>query len=250
MLAGRRMLVLIDDAITADQVRPLLPGTGHCTVIITSRRRLPGLSIQEGATRIRVPALERRDACAVLTAHLPHLGPQAEPQAERIATACSGIPLALHAAGEYLRDAHPHADLDGLADLLTGPTRLHVLTSAAGEDHQAALRPLLALSYRRLDPHAARLFRRIGHHLDDDDVITSTTAATLLQDPNAADLAISGLATEHLLLPTEHGYRCPSLIRSYATELAKAEQAGRHAYGWLGGSAAGVGDAESLESAL
>lgn len=218
LLDQRRMLLILDDAACIEQITPLLPGSDGCTVLITSRRRLPGLALRFGATRITVPPLTSEAARELLVANI---GQRAEGDPEavtRIAQACSGLALAVQAAGEVIRE-QPGVDLAILAEYLTGPKRLQILTAAALDDPGSALRVAFAMSYRRLDTQAAQLFRLLGGH--DSDTITQHQAAGLLGIPaELAEFPLATLAGENLVVPTVHGYHCPDLLRSYAAELA------------------------------
>jgi NB-ARC domain len=174
LLAGRRVLVVLDNARDAGQVRPLLPGSSGCMVIVTSRNRLTSL-IAEGARPLTVDLLTVTDARQLLAGHLGASRMAAEPDAvEDIITACSRLPLAL-AIVAARASAHPSFPLTALADeLRDAQDRLEVLN---GGEAAANARAVFSWSCRQLSTEAARLFRLLGLHPGPD--ITAPAAAAL-----------------------------------------------------------------------
>lgn len=157
-LAGRRLLVVLDNARDADQVRPLLPGIGSM-VLVTSRGQLRGLAAREGAQRISVGTLSEEESVALLDARLAELGVARHPSSlAELARLCCYLPLALVIAAER---AGRYAD--GLAvvvqDLQEERDRLSALDS---DDDATSLRAVFSWSYQALDPDTARLFRLLG----------------------------------------------------------------------------------------
>lgn len=219
MLHQRRMLLLLDDADSTDQVRPLLPGADTCTVLITSRRRLTGLTIAGTASRVPVGPLAETATMALLRRMLPaDVATSDETALARIAAGTSGLPLAVRAASSIVTD-HPGWSLHELAEHLAGPHRLQVLTTAALMHPAASLRAAFDASYRRLSPQAATLFRALGGH---DPTVTTEDAMRLLETNvvEQAQASLAELLGESLLLPTMTGGRGHGLIRVYAAELA------------------------------
>jgi DNA-binding SARP family transcriptional activator len=219
LVAGKRMLVLLDNAGSAGQVRPLLPGAAGCLAVITSRSRLPGLLARSGGTTVSVGPLAAGEAVSLLRTLLGEARVDAEPAAAgAIAARCAFLPLAVRIAAE--RAAHrPRMPLARLAsELAAEHDRLDALT--AGEDPGTAVRSVLSWSYRGLPPAAARLFRLLGLHPGPD---ISVAAAAALADTSTTDAArlLETLADVHLLEETAPGrYHLHDLLRAYAAERA------------------------------
>ncbi|HEY1919100.1 MAG TPA: tetratricopeptide repeat protein [Streptosporangiaceae bacterium] len=222
LLAGRRMLIVLDNARDTGQLRPLLPGTPACPVIVTSRDALAGLVARDGARRLDVDLLPLDDAARLLRA-LIGLRSRAEPEAlTRLATLCGRLPLALRVAAE-LAAARPVVSLTTLAgELADARHRLNLLD--AGGDERTAVRAVLSWSYRHLNPHSARLFCLLGLHpgQDFDDAAAAALAGVTPQE--AAEQARQ-LARAHLIQPggAPGRYSMHDLLRGYARELCVAE---------------------------
>jgi tetratricopeptide (TPR) repeat protein/DNA-binding SARP family transcriptional activator/DNA-binding XRE family transcriptional regulator len=217
-LAGRRMLVVLDNASSAEQVRPLLPGAASCLVLVTSRDALPGLVSREGAYRLDLDLLPLPDAVALLR-RLVGARVDAEPAAAAaLAERCARLPLALRVAAERVT-AHPATSLARLVDQLADQhRRLDLL--AAGGDPRTAVRAVFSWSYQHLGPDAGRAFRLVGLHPAAD--LDAHAAAALVGSTveTAADL-LDTLARAHLLRPAGVGrYGMHDLLRAYATGLA------------------------------
>ena len=223
LLAGRRMLVLLDNAGSADQVRLLLPGTPSCFVLVTSRDSLAGLVARHGARRLDLDLLAADEAVALLRTLV---GPRidAEPQAAAaLAQRCARLPLALRLAAEIVA-ARPSASLgDLVAGLGDEHRRLDLLD--AGADRRTAVRAVFSWSYHRLPEPAAGLFRLLGLHpgRDLDGYAAAALAATDL--PRTGQL-VDVLVRAHLVERTPTGrLRMHDLLRAYAAELAGTEPA-------------------------
>ena len=161
-VSGRRMLILLDNAGSAEQLRPLLPGAGRCLVVATSRDRLPGIVARDGAHRVDVSPLPAADAVALLRRSLGGRVDDDAPAAERIAGRCAYLPLALRLAAEVAA-ARPERELSALADDLDVDARtLQVLD--AGGDPRAAVRDVLSWSLGHLSPEAVAAFTVLGRH--------------------------------------------------------------------------------------
>jgi DNA-binding SARP family transcriptional activator len=198
-IAGRRILVVLDNASSVDQVRPLLPGSASAMVLVTSRDSLPGLVAVHGARRLDLEFLPLPDAVALLRTLI---GPQvdAEPAAaSALAERCVRLPLALRVAAE-LAVARPAI---ALADLVTelGDLQRRLELLDAGGDPRAAVRAVFSWSYRQLPPDAARTFRLIGLHPGVD---IDHYGAAALADTSAdhARATLDLLARAHLVQPT------------------------------------------------
>jgi tetratricopeptide (TPR) repeat protein len=221
LLAGRRVLAVLDNARDAEQVRPLLPGAAGCLVLVTSRDRLSGLVAREGASRLTLDVLTPDEARALLVRLLGEQRVGAEERAgDELARACAYLPLALRIAAAHLLD-QPRRRIGGYLTELTGGDRLTALEFAG--DEQAAVRAAFDLSYVRLDADARRLFRLLGLVSGPD---IAVPAAAALADTTVDDVRrlLSRLSGAHLL--DHHGqrrYAFHDLLRLYAAQRAAAE---------------------------
>jgi DNA-binding SARP family transcriptional activator/tetratricopeptide (TPR) repeat protein/transcriptional regulator with XRE-family HTH domain len=224
LLSGREMLVLLDNARDADQIRPLLPGAAGCLVVITSRNRLASLVAAEAAQPLPLDVLSLDDARDLLVRRLGGKRVAAEPEAlDEIVTLGAHLPLALAIlAARAATD--PRRSLAALADeLRDGSHRLDALTTG---DAVTDLRAVFSSSYRTLTPLAARLFRLLGVHPGPD--ISSFAAASLTAlAPSQVRPLLAELTRSHLLIePTPGRYAFHDLLRSYAVEQADAVDPG------------------------
>jgi DNA-binding SARP family transcriptional activator/Tfp pilus assembly protein PilF len=230
LLAGRRLLVLLDNAGTVAQVRPLLPGSPGCVVLVTSRNALAGLVARDGARRLDLDLLPPADAVGLLRALIGTRVDDDPPAAAALARQCARLPLALRIAAE-LAAARPHVPLAGLVGELAGQQRRLDLLDADG-DPRTAVRAVFSWSYRHLDADAARAFRLTGLH-PGTDFDSSATAALTGTTVEQADLLLAALGRAHLIRPARPGrYGMHDLLRAYAAEQAHAidsEQARRAA---------------------
>ena len=225
-LAERRVLALLDNARSAEQVRPLLPGgVPGCAVIVTSRSTLAGLVAREGAQRLSLDALSAAESGELLRALLGRFA-EADPEGARaLAERCCGLPLALRLAAE-LAVAGPQARLAELTDDLTDPRRRLDLHDAGGDDPRTALRKVFSWSYKHLDAHSARAFGLLGLHPGAEFDLTVVAALTGLSAERSR-VVTEVLLSEHLVRSTSAGrYRMHHLLRAYAAEKA------RHSAAW------------------
>jgi tetratricopeptide (TPR) repeat protein/transcriptional regulator with XRE-family HTH domain len=219
LLAARRMLIVLDNARDASQVRPLLPASPGCLVVVTSRNQLADLVAVDGAYPLALDLLAEAEAAELLSQRLGVDRLAAEPEAARELTGlCARLPLALCIAAARAA-THPHFPLASLAaDLRDTARRLDVL--AVGEE--ASLRAVFSWSYQHLLAPAARMFRLLGLHPGPD--TSAAAAASLAGIP--ADQARQALAELHdanlLTEPVPRRYACHDLLRRYAAELAEA----------------------------
>jgi len=219
-LAGRRMLILLDNACDAEQVRPLLPGHAGCAVLVTSRNQLTGLVAVEGAHPLSLDVLSETDACELLVRRLGAQRVAAEPEAaSELARLCAGLPLALAVAAARA-DARPGMSLAELAAGLRGARGL--LDALDTGDAASNVREVFSWSCRQLSVPAARMFRLLGVHRGPD--ISAEAAASLAGvEPPLARQALAELTRAHLL--TEHipgRFAFHDVLRSYAAEQARA----------------------------
>jgi DNA-binding SARP family transcriptional activator len=220
LLDGRRALVVLDNAASVEQVRPLLPGTPSCVVVVTSRDSLAGLVARHGARRLGLDLLPAGDAIGLL---LELVGDRvaADPvAAATLAAQCARLPLALRVAAE-LAAARPDMDLAELAHELADEQRRLDLLDAGG-DPRTAVRAVFSWSYRRLPADAARAFRLIGLHPGPDLDTFAAAALTGTSAQHAADL-LRQLARGHLIHRAAPGrYAMHDLLRAYAAGAAGA----------------------------
>ncbi len=218
LLAGRRVLVLLDNARDADHVRPLLPGTPGCLTIVTSRDELSALVAVHGAHPLTLRQLDADEARELLTRRLGAGRVAAEPEAVAEITAlCAGLPLALACVAARAA-THPHFTLSAIAaELRATHGSLDAFTRA---DVSADVGAVFSWTLRALSPAAARLFRLLGLHPGPD--FTAPAAAALAGlDVRRARLLLSELAGVHLV--SEHipgRYAFHDLLRAHATESA------------------------------
>ncbi len=221
-LAGRGMLILLDNAASASQVRPLLPGSPGCLALVTSRSRLPGLVSLDGARRITIDPLAEPEAVHLLRKILGHHRVDAEPiAAAEIAAYCAFLPLALRIAAERAarRPLLSLARLSG--ELAVEQERLDVL---AADDEAATVRAVFSWSYHDLAPDAARMFRLLGLHAGRDIGVPAAAALAAASEAEASRLldTLSGL---HLVGEAAPGrYRFHDLLRAYAAERARTDE--------------------------
>lgn len=222
LLDGRQVIVVLDNAASAEQVRPLLPGSPGCLAMVTSRSRLSGLVAREGANRISLDPLSHDEAVALLRRVVGNARIDGDPvAAAELAHRCAHLPLALRIAAERVA-AHPHIRLADLADdLADEDARLDLL---AADEEITAVRSVFSWSYRALPPRAARMFRLLGLHAGPD--ISVQAAAVLADtDPARARALLDTLTGMHMLEEAApYRYRFHDLLRVYAAERAAAEE--------------------------
>lgn len=217
LLANRRVLVVLDNARDAEQVRPLLPGTPGCVVVVTSRDQLTGL-IAEGGHPLPLELLSAAEARALLTRRLGVGRIAAEPRAvDQIITLCARLPLALAIVAARAA-THPGFDLAVLAGELCDARG--GLDEFAGADPATDARAVFSWSYLRLAPETARLFRLLGLH-PGPDISTPAAASLTGLDPRRLRPLLAELAQAHLIAEHSPGrYAFHDLLRAYATEQA------------------------------
>ncbi|GIF23751.1 XRE family transcriptional regulator [Paractinoplanes tereljensis] len=219
-LTGRRMLVLLDNASSVEQVRPLLPGTGSCLVLITSRDSLPGMVAIHGAERINLDLLPLPDAVVLLRRLIGARVDRETSVAEDLAAACARLPLALRIAAE-LAAARTDVSLAELVDEL-GDHRMRLDLLDAG-DPRAEVRAVFSWSYQNLPADAARMFRLLGLH-PGDSVHVDAVAALSGTDTGEARRLLGVLVRASLVHAGRGGrYGMHDLLRAYAAELAAAQ---------------------------
>ncbi|MET8676026.1 tetratricopeptide repeat protein [Streptomyces sp. NPDC004647] len=223
LVTDRRVLVLLDNAASSQQVRPLMVAAPGCAVLVTSRRRLTSLAVSTGARRVSLEPMEEQESVQLLTAVLGQTRADAEPKAVRdLACRCGHLPLALRIAAERLA-THRHLPVAAaVAELADPEDRLDRL--ADGEDPHLAMRPVFNASYREIDAAVARTFRLLG--LFPGRRITTPAAAALIgQPPGRTRRLLEELVGVHLLEEIfQDTYRFHDLLRVYAAECVEQEE--------------------------
>ena len=217
LTADRRLLIVLDNASSADQVRVLLAAGSGCVVVITSRDAMSGLVARDGARRLSLGVLSPEESADLLDAVV---GDRARAEADAVielARRCAYLPLGLRLAGE-LTASRPHVPIaDHLAEL-DDASALEQLD--AGGDGQSSLRAVFSWSYQRLADDAARAFRLLGVHPGrdyDSYAVAALTGGSL----HEARALLRYLRRAHLLEESADGrYALHDLLRAYAIELA------------------------------
>jgi tetratricopeptide (TPR) repeat protein len=242
LLALRRVLILLDNAATEGQVRPLLPGSGESLVLVTSRSVLTGLEVNE---RISLDVLSEDEAIGLLAGLIGKERAAAEPEAAaQVAEWCGRLPLALRIAGQLLA-AHPSWPVAKLASMLADE-RDRLQRLAAGD---LQVRAAFEISYRQLADGDARMFRLLGLHPGPDFDARAAAALAEIED-EAAEPVLDRLVLASLLTEDGSGrFGMHDLLRLFARATCQEadDQAARDAaearlIGWYA-DLAGVLDA-------
>ncbi|MFJ5994131.1 ATP-binding protein [Streptomyces sp. NPDC092370] len=216
MVHGKRLLIIADNARHADQVLPLLPGTPGCSVVVTSRSDLAALEVTQGAGRVPLRPLPRRDAIELFS----RVSGQAESrQITSLISQCGTLPLTVRIAAQQ---AHTPGDIaDLVRDLSDTEDRLTILTSP---DEETGMRMVLSWSYNSLTPAKARAFRLLSLHAGPE--FSSDSAAALINMPPTAALRVlRALKADNLLEEMSNKrFRFHDLVRDYAEERVLAEE--------------------------
>ncbi|GAA2821378.1 ATP-binding protein [Crossiella cryophila] len=219
LVAGRQVLVLLDNARDAEQVRPLLPGPGS-SVIVTSRSPLTGLVVTQGATPVPVDVLGTEEALALLRTLL---GPQGEEEPHTVATLarhCTHLPLALRVVAGLVRSVPARPLAEVAATLIDEHRRLDSLDVG---DPRTAVRTVFSWSYHRLPAHQARMFRLLGR-VPGATAPKQALAALAGVSLAVADRLLEALAEAQLVTATaNHRIGMHDLLRLYASELVERD---------------------------
>lgn len=215
LLSGRRMLVVLDNAASEEQVRPLLFADLDCSTVVTSRERLGGLAVRDGASHVDVPPLDTEASAWLLrssrtrdTARTGQSG--TDPAIRRVAEGCAGLPLALLLAARA-----PDTEQAARAD---AADRLEMLSR--GSDARTSLRAVFSWSYEALDEAAAQVFRALGRLAPGPWRLAQIAARADLPEARAA-AAMDTLTRAHLVSPSAaDGYTMHPLLHAFAAEAA------------------------------
>nr|BFE51071.1 hypothetical protein GCM10017745_44980 [Saccharothrix mutabilis subsp. capreolus] len=208
-LARRRLLLVLDNALDVNQVRPLLPGGPPAFTVITSRTDLAGLQVRPGALRVDLRPFDPDDGVELLRAQVGPRVDRSAPAALRLAERCGGLPLALRIVAARAQGGQ---SLEELADGL-GPG----LDGFDVGDPDTAVRTVFSWSLRHLDAQADRDFRLLGAHPAH--TIAAPAAAALL-GTTAQDAAkrLDVLVRAHLVQHSAGRYGMHDLVRAYSRE--------------------------------
>ncbi|GAB3442346.1 tetratricopeptide repeat protein [Actinophytocola sediminis] len=220
VLADRRVMVVLDNAADSSQLHHLMPASAGCGVVVTSRKRLGGLTIR-GDRRVTLGPMADDEAITLLRKVIGDERAAAEPDAVRgLANRCGNLPLALRIAAERVA-THPHHAVSLLVEELdTEDERLEALST----DDSVAVKTVFSWSYRDLSADAARMFRLIGLHVGSH-VSTGAAAALADQRLTKARRLLDRLTGVHLLEGLGNDrYRMHDLLRVYAAEQAVLEE--------------------------
>jgi DNA-binding SARP family transcriptional activator/DNA-binding XRE family transcriptional regulator len=227
-LASRRVLIVLDNARDAEQVRPLLPGASGCLVLVTSRNRLTGLAAADGAHLLALRSLTDEESYRLLTRTLGTERVTAERAAiDELVALCARLPLALcnAVARAAARPGLPLAML--VAELRDRCGRLDALETG---EPATSVRVVFSLSYAKLTGLAAEMFLMLGMFPGAELTVPAAAALAGL-DRSQAQAALARLCDEHLLAEQAPGrYTCHELLRAYAAESASTwlDEAERH----------------------
>jgi DNA-binding SARP family transcriptional activator/tetratricopeptide (TPR) repeat protein len=222
LMAGKRMLVVLDNARDSSQVIPLLPGGSSCTVLITSRQRLTGLVTGHGARTLDLDVLAEDQARELLARYVGGRRLAAEPDAAAaLLSGCAGLPLAISVVAARAT-AHPDFPLAVLAaELRETATRLDALETG---DLTASVRAVLSCSYQALQAQPAAVFGQLGLAPGPDIGLSAAASLTLLSPERARavlrELESASLVQEHV----PGRYLMHDLVRLYAAEQASRDQ--------------------------
>ncbi|MDS1270748.1 tetratricopeptide repeat protein [Lipingzhangella sp. LS1_29] len=224
LLADRRILVLLDNAATVAQVRPLLPGTPHCLTVVTSRSSLSGLSVRDGAHRLTLGTLAEPEAAALVRAVTAgYRREDGEEKLAELAQLCARLPLALRIAAERAA-MRPHMHLDELIADLRDESALWDALSVEDEEEAGAVHSVFAWSYRALPADAARMFRLLGLHPGPDLGLGAAAALAGVctrQARRQLDVLVGASMLEQAV---PRRFELHDLLRAYAVDQVQQEE--------------------------
>ncbi len=222
LVDDRRMLVVLDNARTTEQIRPLLPGSRHCFVLVTSRDSLAGLVAREGARRIDLDRLPANEAAALLRELIGDRSDDRPDALGVLVELCARLPLALRVAAELIRSRRGSSVAELVTELADEQRRLDVFD--AQDDPQTAVRAVFSWSYRQLSAQAALVFRLFGLHPGrDTDAYAMVNLSTM--ELREVRRVLDTLVRANLIDETAPGrYEQHDLLRAYAAELLESTE--------------------------
>lgn len=222
LMSGTRRILCLDNVHAIKQIRPLLPAAGGCVVLVTTRGELSGLSLLEGAYKVRLDVLPEAEAVDLLRRAADDREVADAPEDWiRLARLCGYLPLALRIAGQRLAD-RPHTPVSEVVEALRDESeRLDALRDVDGD---VSVRAVFDWSYRELPETAATLFRRLGAHPGEH--FTAEAGAVLSGTPHAQVLAsFETLVRAHLLERLDRNrFAVHDLLRAYAVDLIRSTE--------------------------
>ncbi|WP_165964498.1 tetratricopeptide repeat protein [Actinomadura sp. KC216] len=221
-ISGRRMLIILDNVRTATQVRPILPSSGNCMVLVTSRSRLKPLIAQDGAELIVLKPLTESDALALLQAVADRDNSLHHDSMTILARQCGFLPLTLRIIAEYIRGQ----DGEFIEDLIGEPRdQKQRLTFPTGyQESMSVPENVFSRAYDFLAPDAARMFRLTGLLKGADFSVEAAAAVAGVGVMEARQL-LSLLMNENLLeKASADRYQFHDLVKAYAIERLNAEE--------------------------
>ncbi|MGW5742030.1 tetratricopeptide repeat protein [Amycolatopsis sp. NPDC003861] len=222
LISGRHILIVLDNARNFNQIEPLLPGGSTCAVIVTSRSRMSGLTVNHGAAGLVLGELGAEDSRAFFSARIGRGRLDAEPEAvEEILSFCGGFPLALSIAASRAIE-HSNFPLVSLAvELRNMANRLSVFDE---EDSSASLPAVLSWSYRGLEPELSSVFRYFGMAPGQDISFSAITQMIGVSEGHARRVLrrLEGVSLVQQYLPGR--YKMHDLVKLFAAERAGEER--------------------------
>jgi tetratricopeptide (TPR) repeat protein len=221
LIAGRHILIVLDNVSGIGQVRPLIPGSPGPLLVITSRNQLPGLAIRDGAQRIRLDIFQESDAVALLR-RVTRTGGRRDVTDDltELAQLCARLPLALRVAAEHAVSRPTMRLAELIADLRDDSMLWDALSVGEGP-HGEAVRTVFAWSYRDLSAEVARMFRVLSLHRGPDVSLTAAAAAAAVPS-RTARRALDILVGAFLIETVRSGrYQLHDLLRAYALDQAR-----------------------------
>jgi tetratricopeptide (TPR) repeat protein len=216
-LAGRRILIVLDNARDTTQIRPLLPGTRSCAVVVTSRNQLTGLIAADGAQPLQLDVLTRDEARRLLVRRLGDDRAGAQRWAvDAIIDLCARLPLALALAAARAV-MQPHLALNAVADELRDARQRWI--TLAGDEPSNDVQAVFSWSYQALTPDAARLFRLLGLHPGPDIAVSAAVSLTATPPGTVRALLIELVRSSLLVEHVPGRYTFHDLLRAYAGSL-------------------------------
>ncbi|WP_131740049.1 ATP-binding protein [Actinomadura roseirufa] len=220
LTSDRDILIVLDNAVSTSQVRPLLPGSGKALVIVTSRSTLPALAVRDGATRIHLDTLSEDDALKLLKVVSQHGRDDTDAELQELVQLCARLPLALRIAGERAA-SQPMMRLAELIDDLRDDSLIWDALSLSEDSAGEAVRTVFTWSYRALSADAARMFRLLGVNPGTD--LGLPAAAALAAVPvRTARRALDLLSGGFMVTASAPGrYQLHDLLKAYALTEAR-----------------------------